>query len=548
MRPREGSAPSTGSPDRDQIVRRAPLIFRVGDVLVPSFAAELLRVAQGASTFVLKAANASGETAFGKNTGLNHVKIGDLEVPTDADGAIVLKFRPSNPAAYLPAWKVLSGEMPREEIEGRIVLIGTSAPGLLDLRATPLDVAVPGVEIHAQLLEHILANRSLTRPDYSLALEEAVIVGFGLLLAMIIPLVPASAAATIGLCSIVALFAGGWISFRRWGLLLDPMYPALAVACMTAGITFQVYRRVEAQRGEIRAAFGRYLAPAVIEEIISDPDKLVLGGEVRELTLMFCDVRNFTSISEHLTAAELTQFINDLLTPLSEIILAHRGTIDKYMGDSVMAFWNAPLDEPAHAEQACGAALEMVAKMEALNAKWERESAWTGRPFRHVNIGIGINTGECCVGNLGSIYRFDYSAVGDEVNVTSRLEGLTKLYGVTAVIAEATLTKSKRKFPALELDVVAVRGRTRSTRIFVFLELLTRDPARLDGLLQKHGEFLTAYRAQQWADAECSLAECQNFGMSRLATYYSLMASRVATLRNAPPPPDWDGVFALIEK
>jgi adenylate cyclase len=535
-------------PDRDQIVRRAPLMFRVGDALIPAFAAELLRVAQGASSYVLKAANASGETAFGKNTGLNHIKIGNLEIPTDADGAVFLKFRPSNPAAYLPAWKVLSGEVPREDIEGRIILVGTSAPGLLDLRATPLDAAVSGVEIHAQVLEHILAGRSLTRPDYALALEEAVIVGLGMLLALILPRISASTAATIGVWSIVALFVGAWIAFRRWGLLLDPMYPALAVGCMTAGITFQVYRRVEAQRGEIRAAFGRYLAPAVIEEIIANPDKLELGGEVRELTLMFCDVRNFTSISEHLSAVELTHFINALLTPLSEIILAHRGTIDKYMGDAIMAFWNAPLDEPQHAAHACRAALEMAARMEALNRDWEEQAARTGRPFRHVNIGIGINTGQCCVGNLGSTYRFDYSAVGDEVNVTSRLEGLTKLYGVTAVVGEATLAKSGKQFPALELDVVAVKGRTRSTRVFTFLELLSHRPDRNDDLQRKHGELLVAYRARQWDDAERLLAQCQEFGIARLATYYSLFAARIAALRKTPPPPDWDGSFAMTEK
>ena len=535
-------------PDRDQVVRRAPLVFRVGDTLVPSFGAELLRIAQGASSYVLKAANASGETAFGKNTGLNHVKIGDLEIPTDADGAVAVRFRPSNPSAYLPAWKVLSGEVPRAEVEGRIILVGTSAPGLLDLRATPLDVAVPGVEIHAQLLEHLLAGRSLTRPDYSLALEEAVIVVLGILLAMILPLVSASAAAIIGIFSILAVFVGGWVSFRRWGLLLDPMYPALAVGCMTAGITLQVYRRVEAQRGEIRAAFGRYLAPAVIEEIIADPEKLELGGEVRELTLMFCDVRNFTSISEHLSAVELTHFINELLTPLSEIILAHRGTIDKYMGDAIMAFWNAPLDEPQHAEQACRAALEMTAGMEALNRDWEQRAARSGRPFRHVNIGIGINTGQCCVGNLGSTYRFDYSAVGDEVNVTSRLEGLTKLYGVTAVVGDATLANSGQKFPALELDVVAVRGRTRSTRVHTFLQLLGQNPSRLEGLQHKHREFLAAYRAQQWDEAERLLEECRQIGVARLATYYSLFPGRIAALRNAPPPPGWDGSFAMTEK
>ena len=179
-------------PDRDQIVRRVPLLFRAGTELVPSFVAELLRVAQDARTYVLKAANASGETAFGRNTGLNHLKIGDLEIPTDADGGIFIKFRRSNPASYIPVWKVLAGEVAREEVDGRIVLIGTSAPGLLDLRATPLDSGVPGVEVHAQLLEHILAGRSLVRPDYALAIEETIIILLGILLAIILPRVSAA--------------------------------------------------------------------------------------------------------------------------------------------------------------------------------------------------------------------------------------------------------------------------------------------------------------------------------------------------------------------
>ena len=300
-------------PDRDQIVRRVPLLFRAGTELVPSLVAELLRVAQGAKTYVLKGANASGETAFGRNTGLNHLKIGDLEIPTDADGGIFIKYRPSNPASYIPVWKVLAGEVAREEVDGRIVLIGTSAPGLLDLRATPLDSGVPGVEVHAQLLEHILAGRSLTRPDYALAIEETIIILLGILLAIILPRVSAATAAFSGLAMIALLLLGGWLAFRGLGLLIDTAYPALALGSMTAALTFYVYRGVETQRTAIRSAFGHYLAPEVIEDIIADPHQLSLGGEIRELTLMFCDVRNFTSISEQLSPSELTRFLNDLL-------------------------------------------------------------------------------------------------------------------------------------------------------------------------------------------------------------------------------------------
>ena len=218
---------------------------------------------------------------------------------------------------------------------------------------------------------------------------------------------------------------------------------------MTAAITFYVYRGVETQRTAIRSAFGHYLAPEVIEEIIADPHKLELGGEIRELTLMFCDVRNFTSISEQLSASELTRFVNELLTPFSEAILDHRGTIDKYMGDAIMAFWNAPLDDPQHADHACAAAVGDGGQAQGLNQQWAEQAAAAQRPFQEVKIGIGINTGECCVGNFGSSIRFDYSAIGDEVNVTSRLEGLSKFYGVTDRDQRTNTGESEARFSSV---------------------------------------------------------------------------------------------------
>ena len=443
--------------DRDQIVRRVALMYRLGSALVPSLAAEALRVAQGASTYVIKAANASGETAFGQSTGLNHIRIGKVEVPTDSAEVSISNSDTSISRPIFRLGRCWPGKFHRSEIDGRIILIGTSAAGLLDLRATPLDAAIPGIDIHAQVLEHLLTGRFLTRPDYALALEEFVILVFGIILAVLLPRVSAMSAAAIGLFAIGLVVIGAWAAFRYADLLLDPSYPALVVGLMTAGITTYTYQAVEAQRGQIRSAFGRYLAPAVVQEIIAHPEKLQLGGEQRELTLMFCDVRNFTSISQHLTATELTHFINELLSPLSEIILDRRGTIDKYMGDAIMAFWNAPLDDPNHKTNACRAAIEMAGKMEELNEQWRLKAQAKQQSFQRVNIGIGLNSGECCVGNLGSTLRFDYSAIGDNVNVTSRFEGLTKMYGLTAVAGQRALSP---EFPALEVDMVQVKGRT----------------------------------------------------------------------------------------
>src|SRR5262245_51180146 len=253
--------------DRDQIVRRVALMFRLDQTFVPALAAEALRVAQGATTYVLKASNASGETAFGQSTGLNHIRIGDVEVPTDAAGGVYLKFRHFNKTAYIPAWKVLAGEISQEDIEGRIILVGTSAPGLLDLRATPVDASVPGIDIHAQVLEHLLTGKFLERPDYALALEEFVILVLGIMLAFALPRVSAKTSAAIGFATIALILIGGWAAFRYGNLLLDPSYPALILGCMTAIITFYTYNTAEAQRSQIRHAFGQYLAPALVEQL-----------------------------------------------------------------------------------------------------------------------------------------------------------------------------------------------------------------------------------------------------------------------------------------
>jgi adenylate cyclase len=532
---------------RDGVVRQAPLFFRLGDQIVPSLAAEALRVAQGASTYILKSSNASGETAFGQSTGVNHVRIGAIEVATGPDSAVWLKFRRGNPSSLIPAWRLIEGAVDENEISGRIILIGSSTPGLLDLRATPLDAALPGVEVQSQIIEHILAGRALARPDYATVVEQFLVIAFGLLMALAMPKVAPAQAALLGASLPIGIIAGGWISYRYWDLLFDPVYPSIALLLLTVGITFYIYRRVEIQRSEIRSAFGRYLAPEVVEDIIAGPEKLTLGGELRQLTLMFCDVRNFTGISEGLTAKELTTFINELLTPLSDIILRERGTIDKYMGDAIMAFWNAPLDVNEHPERACRCAIEMIGKMADLNEMWRVRALDAGRSFGDIRIGIGINTGDCCVGNLGSEQRFDYSAIGDEVNVTSRLEVLTKLYGLPLVIGEATVAQSPR-LSFIELDLVKVKGRAAPTRIFTVLDILNCGPAQFAGLLPLHEAFLRRYREGNWDEAAKLATQCRSQCIHALDAYYALFAARIESLRHASPERSWHGVYTMTEK
>jgi adenylate cyclase len=367
------------------------------------------------------------------------------------------------------------------------------------------------------------------------------------LIAWVLARVSARAAALLGLLAVMSLFVGGWLAYDYRGLLFDPLYPGLAIFVLLAFATFYVYRRVEVQRGEIRRAFSRYVSPDVVNELISNPSKLELGGEVRDLTLLFCDVRNFTTISERLSAAELTRFINELLTPLSEIVLKHRGTIDKYIGDAIMAFWNAPLDEPDHAIQACRSAIEIAQRMEELNRRWNERANAENRQHQVVRVGIGINTGKCCVGNLGSLQRFDYSAIGDEVNIASRFEGLAKVYGLTAIAGARTVEESTA-FPALEIDRVRVKGRAKPTTIYTFRALLDGEGGRMERLVPQHARFLEAYRNQQWDTAEAAITACRDAGVKPLDHYYSVFTSRIEAYRKAPPPKDWDGAFTALEK
>jgi adenylate cyclase len=538
-------------PDRDQVVRRIPLIYRVGDQFVPTLTTEALRVVQQAGSYVLKGSNASGETAFGQQTGLNHIRVGAIEIPTDADGGIWLHFRPHEARAYVPAWKVLNGAVDPQEFAGRIVLVGTSAPGLIDLRATPLDAAIPGVEIHAQAIEQILlgaqGGASLSRPDYAIAVEIVLTLALGLALSFVVYRVSALTSGVVGVTVMASLLVGGWLAFDRLGLLFDPTYPAATVFLLVAGASTYVFRQTERQRGEVRRAFSHYVSPQVVSEIIANPDRLELGGEVRDLTLLFCDVRNFTSISETMTAHELTTFINNLLTPLSEIILDNRGTIDKYMGDAIMAFWNAPLDDPDHAEHACQSAIAMVGRMRSLNAEWRAAAEAAGKPYKDVAVGIGINSGDCCVGNLGSVQRFDYSAIGDDVNVASRLEGQSKTYGVPIVIGESSF-KSIAGLRALELDLMRVKGKVHPARIYTPYDVLDGPEDGYERLAPNHAAMLAAYRGRDWDGAEAAIARCEGLGVSRLVSLYKLYRHRIAEWRQTPPPPDWDGTFTATSK
>ncbi|MEM7695494.1 MAG: adenylate/guanylate cyclase domain-containing protein [Pseudomonadota bacterium] len=448
-------------PDRDRVVRKVPLVYQLPDgAFLPGLAAEALRVAQGASTYVIRASNASGQSAFGAASGVNAVRVGALEAQTSADGSIRLHFAKTPRERQIPAWWVTEGVVPTDEVAGRIILIGATASGLLDIQATPLEAAVPGVEIHAQLIDHIVFGNALSRPDWAAGLEVVVFVALALLFCVAAATLSPLIGVGLGLIVIAATGAGSFYLFCSARLLVDPSFPILGSALALLATTAFVAVREGSERRWVRSAFGRYVAADLVEDLAQNPDRLTLGGEIRDMTILFTDIRGFTTISEGMNAQDLTAFINAFLTPLTNVILSHRGTVDKYMGDAIMAFWNAPLDDEDHAKHAAETALSMMVALEAFNV------AHAG-VYKPVSIGIGLNTGECCVGNLGSDQRFDYSVIGDDVNVASRLEGQTKTYGVPILVGPRTAAQlAGTGYATLRLDSIKVKGKDNAIDIF----------------------------------------------------------------------------------
>lgn len=539
-------------PEYDQVVRRVPTVLVGAGKLAPSLAIEALRVAQNASTVIVKASNASGELAFGQQTGIVSIKVGELVIPTDADGAVRLRYAGTKPERRIPAWKVLTGAVPKDQIEGRVVFVGSSAAALSDLRASPLDPVIPGVEVHAEMVEHVLAGSKLSRPDWAPG-AEAIATLLATVLATLLTyrLLP-QLAALITLLMMAGIGYGSWRLFADADLLLDPLMPAFAGGLAFATTSVMRWKASDAERRAVRTAFTRYLSPAMVERLADAPDQLRLGGERRTLTLMFSDVRGFTSLSEAYRhdPQGLTSLMNRLLTPLSNAIIERSGTIDKYMGDAIMAFWNAPLDVEDHAADACRAALEMRIRLDALNAALVREAEAAGRTHASIDIGIGLNSGDCIVGNMGSDIRFDYSVLGDPVNLASRLEGQTKAYGVNIIVGEATEALVRARFALVELDLIRVKGKSQPQRIFALMgdSLMLAQP-QFETLRAGVALLLENIRAMNWDEAEHDLRALRRVAWEfKFDGYLNMIAARIAEYRANPPPPGWDGVYVATSK
>lgn len=535
------------------IVRRVPMLFRLvgerNEDLYPALALETIRVVQGASTYLVRWSGAQGIEAFGERTGVSEIRVGTVDVQTDAHGRMALYDSGHRDARFVSAKDVLNGTVPAEKIEGCIVFIGTSAIGLKDMRSTPTEDSVPGVEIHAQVVEQILSQTFLNRPDYADGAEFLYLAAIGIVFILLLPRLPAGRMAAVAVALIGIGILVPWLAFDRIRLLFDPIYPPVTLAAIYVAGSSLSFMRTERERREIRSAFNLYLSPDQVETVVRNPDMLALGGEQREITVMFTDVRGFTHISEQFDPQGLTRFMNRFLTPMTDLIQAHRGTIDKYMGDAIMAFWNAPLEVEDHPEHACQAALAMQDRLLSLNAEWKAEAEAAGRPHIPVNIGIGLNTGQATVGNFGSEQRLTYSCLGDEVNLASRLEGQCKTYAVGIIIGENTWRHAAH-LAALELDLVMVKGKTEPERIYGLVgDRQVAARPEFQTLVDRQAAFLLLYRTGAFAEALPAIAECAEAAdaLGWHQGYYEMMRRRVDGLIDDSPP-DWNGVYVAKEK
>jgi adenylate cyclase len=529
-------------PERDGIVRRVPMLMLAQGIIMPSLSFEMLRVASGSDTILTKT----------NEGGIQSIAVKGFQIPTDRNGQLWVHYAHRDPSIYVSAVDVLDGRVPQDKIEGKLVLIGTSAIGLNDIKTTPVTPVMPGVEIHAQVLESALTGAVLSQPSYAGGIEFLAALVLGLLVIAFAPNLGPARLVILGALFASLLMGTSWYFYIHDRLLIDFTYPLLSTMAIYLTLIFSSFVREQAQRRQIRSAFGQYLSPALVAQLAQSPEKLVLGGEEREMTIMFSDVRGFTTISETYKhdPQGLTKLMNRFLTPLTNVILACKGTIDKYMGDAIMAFWNAPLDDGEHQLNACEAAIGMLERIEELNTQREIEAQHGGHVYIPLNVGVGLNTGVCVVGNMGSDLRFDYSVLGDSVNLASRLEGQSKEYGFPIIAGSKTALAVKDKFAILELDFIMVKGKNEPEVIYAIAGREdTAQSAQFQRLRNLTIEMLACYRNRDWDGALAAIERGRRTDEAHaLRRLYDLYEARIRDYQNSPPPDDWNGAYALLTK
>lgn len=522
-------------PDASGTVRKVPLFMEMDNIPYPSLPLEMARLGLGAQVLTIQAAQKNSNQP-GEILG---IQVGDRLIATDEQGQITVNFRgPDHTFPYLSAVDVLNGHG-LDRLAGKYVLVGTSAAGLLDLRATPFSNSYPGVEVHATIIDNILSGDPFTYDVFTeIGLTLSLILVGGLLLAALLAYGSPLIGGLGGVLAISATVAGNYLFFFRHNQLIGLTYPLLAMLAVFLVVTLFNYFFEGQKKRFISEAFGHYVSPQIVHQLTQHPETLSLQGEQKTLTVLFSDIRGFTSISEKMNSEELGKFMNEYLTAMSTIVMATKGTVDKYMGDAIMAIWGAPLTDEEHAANCVRAAFGMIAKLRGLHPQWQE------RGLPAIDIGIGINTGRMSVGNFGSDQRFDYTVMGDNVNLASRLEGANKTYGTSIIISEYTLNALADRFFCRFVDMVRVKGKVLPVKIYEpICEGLPDQATRKT--VEEFEQAMVYYRIQRFDDAEQILAALQ---AAQPAKIYELYLQRIAHFRETPPPEDWDGAFTFTTK
>jgi adenylate cyclase len=530
-------------PDADGVVRRVPMLAEYAGAYYEALSLAVWRQYQRLElnqSVQVKPIFTDAPAWSKRYPGLEWLQVGSARIPVDIEVTALVPYRgPQHSFPYVSAVDVLRGEAVPELLKDRIVLVGTTAPGLLDLRSTPVDAVYPGVEIHANLIAGMLDGTIKQNPPYVIGAEFSLLLVFGTILALVLPLLTplrATMLTAVVLSAMLAINLGLW---QMANLSLPLASSLLMVGLLFAlNMSFGYFVELRAKR-HITGRFGQYVPPELVDEMSRHPQAFSMDGESREMSVLFSDVRGFTTISEGLDPKELSRLMNEFLTPLTQVIYRHRGTIDKYMGDCIMAFWGAPMSDARHARSAVLAGLEMQATMAAL------EPQFKARGWPQLQIGVGVNTGRMSVGNMGSDIRVAYTVMGDAVNLASRLEGLTKYYGVSMIVGESTRA-AVPDFVFRELDRVRPKGKKEPVAIFeplgptASIDQTLRDEAAL------WHQALRLYRAQEWDTAELQLINLQQRYPGR--TLYASFLERIEQARLHPPGPGWDGATAFDTK
>lgn len=530
--------------DLDGVVRSLPLVARYADHYYESLSLAMFRrltgMPQVTPGWTAAAPDAPDRVALQQIVLRWPDK--SFSIPVDERGAVWVPYLgDGGPQGgsfnYVSASDVLAGRVSPEQLKGKVVLVGTTATGLVDLRATPVAATFPGVEVQANALASLLDRRFLVRPPYAEGYEAMLVLLLGLVLAFALPLLRAPMAVATGVGLVVALvMLNGWL-YVSYGLVWQ-LAPVLTMTVAVFGVNVGYgYLMASRSRRELIALFGTYVPPELVQEMIKDPDRYTMRAKSEELTVMFCDMRGFTRMSEQMDPVQLQQLLNHVFSELTQLIGANRGTVDKYMGDCVMAFWGAPVASPAHAQLAVKTALQMTQALGRINQA--HQGAALGHVGLDIGLGIGLNTGQMCVGDMGSNIRRSYTVMGDAVNLGSRLEGLSKTYGVSIVVSQATQSLAT-DYAWQELDWVRVKGRQQAITVLTPVALKTDLTPAQSTELALWATFLAAYRAQNHVTCDDLLAQLLQLDATK--PLYKLYAERIAARRGHPIDPGWDAI------